>query len=166
MGDFKDKHGKTRVGKILEKIGSVVPGVLDVAGDLTGIEILNKASDALNGIEVATKEQLLAELKLALEYEGMLLKDKQDARDMQKVALQQDDLFSKRFTYYLAAFWSIAIVLFTFALFFVDVPESNIRHVDMSIGFIFGIGSAITTYYFGSSSGSKDKDKLLEVLKK
>jgi Icc-related predicted phosphoesterase len=161
MGDFKEKHGKTRVGKVLEKIGSVAPGILGIAGDLTGIEILSKASDALTGQPTATKEQLLEELTLALEYEGLLLKDRQDARSLQKAALDQDDLFSKRFIYYLAGFWSFSTIAFTFALIFVEIPESNIRLIDVTLGFLWGAVAGIVAFFFGSSSGSKDKTTAL-----
>lgn len=163
MGDFKDKHGKTRVGNILSKINEILPTALEFAGDVTGIEILNKASEALGGVQSTKREALLEELKLALELEGMIMKDIQDSRDLQKVALNQDDNFSKRFVYYLALLWSIAAIVFIFIGSFVEMPKENQIISNTVLGYIFGVVSSIITYFFGSSAGSKLKDTLLNA---
>lgn len=49
MGEHREKTGKTRVGKFLQGLKSVAPSVLNLAGNITGIEGLNKLADAIHG---------------------------------------------------------------------------------------------------------------------
>ena len=83
--------------------------------------------------------------------------DKQNARELQIESLKQDDLFSKRFVYYFASFWSIIAAVYIIAVTFMTIPTANIRFVDTVIGFMLGtIVSTIIGYFFGSSI-KKDK---------
>ena len=76
--------------------------------------------------------------------------DRSSAREMQKTALTQSDRFSKRFIYYLAAFWSVAGVSYFFLATFTDVV--NARMADTVLGFLMGtIVSTIINYFFGTS---------------
>ena len=69
---------------------------------------------------------------------------------MQQGALQQGDLFSKRFIYYLAAFWSVVGASFVFLVFFIDIPEKNLRLVDTLEGFVLGnIVASVMAFFFG-----------------
>ena len=85
-----------------------------------------------------------------------------NARDMQKTALVQDDVFSKRFVYYLASFWSVFASTYIFCVTFMQIPDSSVRLVDTILGFLLGtlIGS-IVNFFFGSSKSSADKNALL-----
>ena len=75
-----------------------------------------------------------------------------NARDMQKTALQQDDVFSKRFVYYLASFWSIVAVMYIFAITFISIPEASVRFADTTLGFVLGtVIATIIGYFFGAS---------------
>lgn len=99
--------------------------------------------------------------KLKLEYENT-----NSARDMQKVALQQDDTFSKRYVYYLATFWSLVAVGYIFLITFLTIPEANVRFADTTLGFLLGtIVATIINYFFGSSKSSSDKNQLLKESK-
>ena len=99
--------------------------------------------------------------KLKLEYENT-----NSARDMQKVALQQDDIFSKRYVYYLATFWSFVAVGYIFLITFLTIPEANVRFADTTLGFLLGtIVATIINYFFGSSKSSLDKNQLLKESK-
>lgn len=164
------KERKTVVGKFLQKLSGAVPGVLDIAGDLTGIEALNEASDLIRGNPKLTeteKEVYLKELELAKDFEIARLADVDSARKMQMEALKQDDLFSKRYIYYLASFWSVVGAGFIFAVLAIDIPEASTHIVDTILGFLMGtIVSTIIAYFFGSSRGSSDKQKAIEQLKR
>lgn len=46
-------------------------------------------------------------------------------------------------------------------LIFVKVPESNMQILNIVIGALIGSFTSITSFYFGSSKGSKDKTKHL-----
>lgn len=84
-----------------------------------------------------------------------------DARDMQKQALLQDDIFSKRFVPYLATAWSFCAVIYIFCISFLPVPEQSLRFVDTVLGFMLGtIIATIINFFFGSSSSSRSKDSV------
>lgn len=158
MGEYKDKTGKTRVGTFLQ---TVAPDVLDFAGDLTGVSALNKLGDMIQNSDVLSEQ----DKNIALEMLKLDIDDRRGARDMQVAALSQDDLFSKRFVYYLtSAIFAILLVLIVL-LFFVDIPEGNGEIIYMAVGMFLGIVSTVAAFFFGSSSGSKEKqDGILKTL--
>jgi len=65
-------------------------------------------------------------------------KNTADARAMQVAALAQDDTFSKRFVYYLAAFWSVGAAVYIGFVTFGTIPASNVRFADTILGFLLG----------------------------
>jgi hypothetical protein len=86
--------------------------------------------------------------------------DTANARNMQVEALRQDDLFSKRFIYIFATFWSIFAASYIGFITFGTIPENNQRFADTILGFLLGtVVATILQFFFGSSMGSKDKDK-------
>lgn len=83
-----------------------------------------------------------------------------NARNMQVEALRQEDLFSKRFIYYFAIFWSIFAAGYIGFITFGTIPTDNQRFADTILGFLLGtVVATILQFFFGSSMGSKDKDK-------
>lgn len=113
----------------------------------------------------AEHEQWLIEASMKLDQ--LYLQDKANARDLQKAALAQTDLFSKRFLYYYATFWSICSVVYIAAITFGEIPEANVRFADTILGFILGtVVSAIIQFFFGSSRSSQNKDDLVAELSK
>ena len=142
-----------------------------------GLPLVKKGIKAVTGIDLESKE-LTAEDKqkimdsqieiMKIDFEKMKLEyqNTNDARDMQKVALQQDDTFSKRYVYYLATFWSFVAVGYIFLITFLTIPESNVRFADTTLGFLLGtIVATIINYFFGSSKSSLDKNQLLKESK-
>lgn len=100
----------------------------------------------------------------AREHERALLEmaygDVADARNMQVEALRQDDLFSKRFIYIFATFWSIFAAGYIGFITFGTIPADNQRFADTILGFLLGtVVATILQFFFGSSMGSKEKDK-------
>ena len=151
MGKYKDKHGKTLVGNFLSK---TAPHILDIVGDVVpggkvASVIIKNLIDKDETLSPQQKAEALNLLKLDVE-------NTKDARDMQKTALQQDDLFSKRFVYYLATFWSVIGATYLFLATFTTVV--NPKMADTVLGFLLGtIVATIINFFFGSSQGSKDK---------
>ena len=142
-----------------------------------GMPLVKKGVKALTGIDLESKE-LTAEDKqkimdsqieiMKIDFEKMKLEyqNTNDARDMQKVALQQEDTFSKRYVYYLATFWSFVAVGYIFLITFLTIPETNVRFADTTLGFLLGtIVATIINYFFGSSKSSSDKNQLLKESK-
>jgi hypothetical protein len=86
--------------------------------------------------------------------------DTANARNMQVEALRQDDKFAKRFIYIFATFWSIFAASYIGFITFGTIPENNQRFADTILGFLLGtVVATILQFFFGSSMGSKDKDK-------
>ena len=150
------------IGKLIDDYGEKLV--------VTGIE-------KLTGIDLS-KEELTPEDKqkimdsqieiMKIDFEKMKIdyQNTNDARDMQKVALQQDDTFSKRYVYYLATFWSFIAVGYIFLITFLTIPEANVRFADTTLGFLLGtIVATIINYFFGSSKSSSDKNQLLKGIK-
>ena len=91
---------------------------------------------------------------------AMAYGDTANARAMQVAALQQEDLFSKRFIYVFATFWSLFAAGYIAFITFGHIPEDNQRFADTILGFLLGtVVATILQFFFGSSMGSKEKDK-------
>ena len=74
-------------------------------------------------------EEIQKVSEAAMKHEEFLIsegyKDIADARDMQKEALKQEDVWSKRFIYIFAGIWSIFSMVFIFAITFGNVPQES-----------------------------------------
>lgn len=93
------------------------------------------------------------------------LADVDSARKMQIAALQQDDVFSKRFVYFFAAGWSgFSMIYFLWATF---GTVANTRMADTILGFLLGTAIAsIFQFFFGSTARSQKKDDTIQHLSK
>jgi uncharacterized membrane protein YgaE (UPF0421/DUF939 family) len=102
--------------------------------------------------------------ELAQASEKSFLEDRQNARTMQVAALAQNDLFSKRYVYYLATFWSVAGVAYIFAAPYLE-QMGNGQIVNTTLGFLLGtIVATVINFFFGSSKGSADKQDKINAL--
>jgi hypothetical protein len=140
--------------------------------DKTGIDL---ESASLNSDDFIKLKQLeleheieLLELQqkqnmLQVEIERAYLADIQSARSTQAIALQQSDLFSKRFVYYFASVWSIFAMVYLLWITFGEVPEDNVRFADTVLGFLLGtVIAGIFTFLYGSSRSSQNKDSVIQ----
>lgn len=142
-----------------------------------GLPLVKKGIKAVTGIDLESKELTSKDKQkimdsqieiMKIDFEKLKLEfdNTNSARDMQKVALQQDDTFSKRYVYYLATFWSLVAVGYIFLITFLTIPEANVRFADTTLGFLLGtIVATIINYFFGSSKSSSDKNQLLKESK-
>jgi len=48
---------------------------------------------------------------------------------------------------------------YVFSASFLTIPEANQRTVDTALGYMLGVVTTVSVFYFGSSQGSADKDK-------
>lgn len=159
----KKKFGETKVGQFLKK---AAPAVLGIVGDvLPQAKVLT--SLFRNQPDISEADKLQFE-KLVQEYEQVELAaymaDMSNAREMQKSALAQEDVFSKRFIYYLAAFVVTLTFVFDLMMFFVHYPEANRDMINQVSGIInSGALIMILSFFYGSSKSSQDKQKILEA---
>lgn len=139
--------------------------------------VLDKGLDYVQekvGVELKpdmSQEEIKALRDRAMQHEEFMVeqanKNTADARAMQVAALNQSDLFSKRFVMYLAMFWSITAVLYIFLITFTTIPELNVRFADTILGFLLGtVVATILNFFLGSSASSKEKTEVLAGMKK
>jgi len=160
---YKEENGTTRVGDFLRTIKGVAPEILNIAGAVTGIDALKVLGDKIKGSDSISDQDKI----IALEMLKIDLADLADARDLQKVALQQSDVFAKRFIYYLTIGVFSFSAIIVFLLFFIEVPDKNRDVINFILGVVVGTGlTGIFQYFFGSSQGSRDKADQLKTFMK
>ncbi len=152
------------LGNIAPALASLVAGpagglAVSAIADKFGVkDTVEEVAKAIAGDPEAARK--LAELDLETlkaEYANTA-----DARAMQVAALNQSDVFSKRFTMYLTMFWSVAAVAYVGFITFGVIPDKNIRFADTILGFILGtVVATMLNFWFGSSIGSKEKGEAL-----
>lgn len=147
-----------------DKAAEVAEQVVGIAETVTG----KTGSDALSSIKAdpallfSFREKVM---ERSTEIERLAYGDTASARHMQEVALTQDDIFSKRFVYYLAAGWSLFSAVYIILISVIEIPQASVRFVDTILGFLLGtVVATIIQFFLGSSIGSKAKDTLAEML--
>lgn len=133
-------------------------------------EVVKTVGDVAGQFITTDKERLAAEAEfesLGIRREEAYLNDTQDARHMQVAALQQDDLFSKRFIYVFAALWSLFAMAFMLTVTLREIPEKNAHAVDLILGFLLGTAIAsIFNFFLGTTYRSQKKDDTISNLTK
>ena len=136
---------------------AVVDKGLDYVQEKTGVELKPDMSEA----------DITRLRERAMQHEEFMVAQANantaNAREMQIAALNQTDMFARRFVMYLATFWSVTSCAYIAAVTFTEIPPNNLRFVDTLLGVC--IGTVITTilnFFFGSSAGSKAKQETLE----
>lgn len=139
---------------------AVIDKGLDYVEDKLGIKIDTDKEGVLSPEKLAEiKEAAIKHEEFQIEQSN---KNTADARAMQVSALAQSDVFSKRFVYYLASFWSVFSVIYITAITFCSIPLQNVRFADTILGFLLGtIIATVINYFFGSSRSSALKTELL-----
>jgi len=135
--------------------------------DLDTPQLSEESLLKLKQFEMEHEEELMAlqleENKVSVELEKARLADVSSARDMQKVALTQNDWLAKHFVYLLASVWSLFAALYIGFITFGNIPETNVRFADTILGFILGtVIATILQFFFGSSRSSQVKDETIK----
>lgn len=145
-----------------DKAADVAGAVVGVAQAITGT---SSGEDALAALKadpnkVLDFQQAMTEKQVDLEKAYLI--DVSDARKMQGIALGQDDLFSKRFVYYLASAWSLFAMSYFTAVTFMPLTATGQRIADTILGvLITTVLGTITAYFYGSTKNSADKTRML-----
>ena len=148
-------------GAGLQKVADAVldKGVESVEEKL-GIKLTPNADGVLDDTKLA--EIQMAAMKHEEFMAELDFKNTQDARDMQEKAMESDDPVVRRFIYRFAWLWSFFAITYIIIITVCNIPEKNIRFVDVVLGFIMGtVVSTILNFFFGSSQGSKQKSQEL-----
>jgi len=164
---------------IRDKVKPVAGDILEIAGDITGIQALETVGAYLNGQKHKSEEHNA----LALEFEKARLNfelemtrlDLQTDLDFYRAEVDDRKSAREREAAFLNATgkrdWLFAAVVIiglslligvVLSLIFVVIPEDNQRLADMTFGSVLSIGTSIFAYYVGSSRGSRMKDETLK----
>lgn len=151
-------------GAGLQKVAdSVLEQGLDHVEEKLGIKLEPNENGVLDDSKLA--EIQMAAMKHAEFMAELDFKNTQDARQMQEKAMENADPLVRRFVYMFAAYWSVFATGYIVLITVAEIPEKNIRFVDVVLGFILGtVVATILNFFFGSSQSSKEKTK--ELLKK
>lgn len=153
---------KSFLGAGIDKAASAIGKAFD--DNFTNREELAKAGIDLEKVKasvIAEANRHFEELgRQALEMEKAYLADVANARALQVAALAQNDLFSKRFIYYLAGFIVISATAAGFGLYWIKVPEENKRMVEMFFDvYLFAGALSVIYFFFGSSRGQERNEE-------
>ena len=154
----KKKFGQTTVGKILKgavglinpTLGSVLEGAVSVEDAIAGI-----------GKADASPDEKLRAKELILEAYEAEVSDRIAARNREALVAASggSDILFKTIG------WSIALaflVIVAGAVGLWEVPEHQQRLFDMAFGAVVAQMTAVVSYYFGSSLGSKQKTEIMK----
>ncbi len=133
------------IGKVIESVGNAADSLF------TSDDERNKAEIEMRRIDADLDKAYLA--------------DTDSARKMQVAALQQDDLFSKRFVYYFSIVWSLFSMAFMLVVTLADIPNDNVNTVNVMLGFLLGTAiSSIFSFFLGTTKSSQTKDATIQTL--
>lgn len=144
-------------------ISNGLPKLADAVMD-KGVEYVEEKTGLKLKPEGEASPEDYARLKeAAMKHEEFLvdaeIKDKANARDMAKAAMQSSDPFVRRFTYYFITVWSVFAMVYIPLITFSNIPDSNVRFADTILGFMLGtVMASMFSFLLGSSFGSRLKD--------
>jgi hypothetical protein len=142
--------------------GDVAGQVIDIAKTVTGKATIGEARAVLELDPAAQLEFQKAVMAADADLSKAYLADVANARAMQVAALGQEDRFSKRFVYYLAAAWSLFAMGYFCAVTFVPLPPAGQRVADTILGvLISSVIGVMINYFYGSTKGSQLKTQLM-----
>ena len=148
-----------------EKAAKAAETVVDVAKKVTGAETGEGALEALKANPDLVFQFKAKLLDASVEIEKAYLADASDARKMQIAALQQDDLFSKRFIYFFSATWSLFAMIYIVIVTMGNIPEKNVQIVYTVLGFLLGTAIAsIFNFFLGTTVRNSKKDDTMNAL--
>jgi len=84
------------------------------------------------------------------------ISDTQNARKMQENALKQNDLFSKRFIYFLTIGLVSVFSIVTLLPFFIDLPEKNEILITQGSDFVRQSALLVLAFFFGTKYNPKN----------
>ena len=155
-GKYKDKNGTTRVGdalRFLVKQGKqFAPEILEIAGNITGVEALEKLGSAIKGdksLSQEDKELLLQELAYDMQLETEITR-------RWEADLHSDSWMSKNIRPYTLAF--LLLCMFVFIL--LDSSLDGFKIASEWIGLLKGLLMTAVGGYFVVRSGEKITNKL------
>lgn len=166
---------------VRDRVKPVAGDILEVVGDVTGIQAIETVGALING----KKDQSDEAAKLAQDFERFKLEftlemhriDMQAELEAYKAEVEDRTSARIRELEFTKATgkrdWLMGSVVISglllligvvCSLIFITIPPENQRLADMSFGAIMSIGASIFSYYVGSSKSSHVKDQTISAL--
>jgi hypothetical protein len=155
MGDYKEQHGKTRVGNFLQnakEVGvKVAPGLLDLAANITGVEALSNLGDMIKGSNELSPEMKAQALAMVdLDKAEMEELTKRHAADM-----MSDSWLSKNVRPMILIFsW-----LLTAVVVLLDSSSEGFNLPEFYLNLLVPLTMTVTGFYFGARTIEKFRVK-------
>lgn len=141
-----------------------------VAGPMGGMAVRAIASklgveDTVEAVTQAIQADPKAAQKLAeidLEQFKLEIQDRDSARKAHtEIATSSNALILEKLTMPILALGTVGLAFALIGiLIFSDIPDDQENIIIFALGFITSAATQVLSFYFGSSQGSKDKDKL------
>ena len=157
------KNVKNIIGAVAPTIGTALGGPMgsmaaNMVADALGCEPTPKKIEA--AVQAATPEQLAELKKIDKDFEVRMKE-----LDVDLYALETADIqdargkFSKDWTSRIMGLTVVAAFMGYIFLITVQPPEQNSEAlINLVLGYLDGLASAIISFYFGASNTAKDKD--------
>jgi hypothetical protein len=145
-------------GMVVGKLSEVLLGKPDGTQDEVAEAIQKASPDQLVQIKQIEADFKAHMKELDVDLERISASDRDSARKREMEVKDWTPRFIAMLT--ITSFFSyIGMVTF-----FPFTTPPNMEFVNLAIGWIGGVATSVVSYYFGSSSGSKGKDELLNKL--
>jgi len=150
MGSYKEKNGKTRVGNFLKSVKGVAPDVLNLVGNVTGVDMLKNLGKAIkNDPIMSAEDKATAQELLKLDISEMEEVSKRWASDM-----ESDSWLSKNIRPLVLA-WLVVFVSFFAVIDSVDSIDFTVEAAWITLFSTLLV--TVIVAYFGSRGVEKYK---------
>lgn len=150
MGSYKEKNGKTRVGNFLKSVKGVAPDVLNLVGNVTGVDMLKNLGKAIKNDPIMSEEdKATAQELLKLDISEMEEVSKRWASDM-----ESDSWLSKNIRPLVLA-WLVVFVSFFAVIDSVDSIDFTVEAAWITLFSTLLV--TVIVAYFGSRGVEKYK---------
>ena len=153
MGKYKDKNGTTKVGDFLRGVKDIAPDILNLAGNITGIEVLGVLGDKIKGSDTLTPIEKETALKL-LEI------DKAEMEEVTKrwqADLNSDNSLSKNVRPIVMMFLTVSMAVFI-------IVDSSFKDFKVREDWISLLSSLLLLVY-GAYFGGRSLEKIQKLRK-
>lgn len=181
----KKPFKETKFGKfITETVKPIAGDVLNVVGDITGVEALEKVGDLLNAkrqdsVEAAAAAALFEEKKLEFELEFAKLEMEQYKAETERLQIELADTQSARTReidmvkatggkrdWLMGVTVVVALVMYIGGFLFLAygpvVPSEKKDLFNMAVGQVLTFAGMVFSYYLGTTRSSRQKDDIIK----
>lgn len=159
---MKKPFKETKLGKFLtEKIPDSMSMIADVLPDKGALGIVKNIIDKASMSAEDKREAFKLMADMELEIEKLTAADRASARDRERDYVRTTG-HADWMMMFVGFIGLAAFVFYLYVLVYVTVPAENKTLFDHGLGIVEGVSLSIFAYYFGSSKGSADKNKMLK----